>query len=242
MKPFNLEEAINGKAFYLENGYRGVIKYCVDDFITYFEQPPHYPYVGYVLDDKGFLFTAHTAWNENGKSNEYPSFNATTMVDDTPLQDNKKETMKKFDLKAALNGEHVMLRNGKKAFVVYDLRNYPVLMGELGKKPLNGIVFNEDGDECKYIDVEWNEAGSNASVQFDIIGMWEEPKKQINIEDLPKPFKPNIGDEFFYLSDGMIRYFSFYADSAANFARNGQCFRTEEDAQKWLDFMKSMME
>ncbi|ABQ99948.1 hypothetical protein CGSHiGG_05030 [Haemophilus influenzae PittGG] len=23
---------------------------------------------------------------------------------------------------------------------------------------------------------------------------------------------------------------------------NGQCFRTKEDAQKWLDFMKSMME
>lgn len=23
---------------------------------------------------------------------------------------------------------------------------------------------------------------------------------------------------------------------------NGQCFRTREDAQKWLDFMKSMME
>ncbi len=25
-------------------------------------------------------------------------------------------------------------------------------------------------------------------------------------------------------------------------ALNGQCFRTEEDAQKWINFMKSMME
>ena len=41
--------------------------------------------------------------------------------------------MKEFDLKAALNGEPVMLRNGKKAFVVYDLRNHPTLMGKLGK-------------------------------------------------------------------------------------------------------------
>lgn len=151
--------------------------------------------------------------------------------------------MKKFDLKAALNGEPVMLRNEKKAFVVYDLRNYPVLMGKLGKKPLNGIVFNEDGDECKYIDVEWNEAGSNASVQFDIIGMWEEPK--ISIEDLPKPFKPQTTQHYYYIDGGNIESEDEYWESNSfdrNAAKNGNCFRTREDAQKWLDFMKSMME
>lgn len=151
--------------------------------------------------------------------------------------------MKEFDLKAALNGEPVMLRNGKKAFVVYDLRNHPTLMGKLGKKPLNGIVLNEDGDKCKYIDVEWNEAGSNASVQFDIIRMWQEPK--ISIEDLPKPFYPEESNGYFYISDGEVAYnlyHSKYSESSAQIARNGQCFRTEEDAQKWLDFMKSMME
>ena len=25
-------------------------------------------------------------------------------------------------------------------------------------------------------------------------------------------------------------------------AKNGQCFRTKEDAQKWVDFMKSKLE
>ena len=151
--------------------------------------------------------------------------------------------MKNFDLKAALNGEPVMLRNGKKAFVVYDLRNYPALMGKLGKKPLNGIVFNKDGDECKYIDVEWNEAGSNASVQFDIIAMWEEPK--ISIEDLPNPFKPKDGELFYYIYWGEI-YCDYGCSERSSiyrsFSQNGQCFRTKEDAQKWLDFMKSMME
>ena len=146
--------------------------------------------------------------------------------------------MKEFDLKAALNGEPVILRNERKAFVMYDLRNYPDLIDKLGRKPLNGIVFNKD--ESTYTNIEWNEFGANALVQYDIMGILEEPK--ISFEDLPKPFKPNIGDEFFYLSDGMIRCFSFYADLAANFARNGQCFRTKEDAQKWLDFMKGMLE
>lgn len=151
--------------------------------------------------------------------------------------------MKEFDLKAALNGEPVMLRNGKKAFVVYDLRNYPALMGKLGKKPLNGIVFNKDGDECKYIDVEWNEAGSNASVQFYIIAMWEEPK--ISIEDLPNPFKPKDGEPFYYIYRGKTYCDHEYSERSSiyrSFSQNGQCFRTEEDAQKWLDFMKSMIE
>lgn len=148
--------------------------------------------------------------------------------------------MKKFDLKAALNGEPVMLRNGKKAFVVYDLRNYPTLMGKLGKKPLNGIVLNEDGDKCKYIDVEWNEAGSNASVQFDIIRMWQDPK--ISIEDLPKPFKPRKDEEYFYLGCNTVYSKRYCDDFDHDLSEGGQCFRTEEDAQKWINFMKSMME
>lgn len=151
--------------------------------------------------------------------------------------------MKNFDLKAALNGEPVMLRNGKKAFVVYDLRNYPALMGKLGKKPLNGIFFNKDGDECKYIDVEWNEAGSNASVQFDIIAMWEEPK--ISIEDLPKPFKPQETESYYYINGGCIGYRNEYRYSNLfdrYTAENGNCFSTRECAEMWLKLMKGMLE
>lgn len=148
--------------------------------------------------------------------------------------------MKKFDLKAALSGEPVMLRNGYKAYIKYNLLDeIKSLNVKIGMYPLVGYRL-----EYNFINnTSWDVLGIakySATREYDIIGMWEEPK--ISVEDLPKPFKPNIGDEFFYLSDGVIRYFSFYADSAANFARNGQCFRTREDAQKWLDFMKSMME
>lgn len=133
--------------------------------------------------------------------------------------------MKEFDLKAALNGEPVNA-NGQKCYVVREVTEL------LDDKSLRRfvVVFPDSFTDAEV----WDEH------DFNDIGMWEEPK--ISIEGLPKPFKPNIGDEFFYLSDGMIRYFSFYADSAANFARNGQCFRTEEDAKKWLNFMKGMME
>lgn len=114
MKEFNLEEAINGKAFYLKNGYRGLIKYCVDDILTSEEKTPRFAYVGYVLDKQGFLDRTRVAWDENGITNEPRSYDAVGMVEDM-LEQNTEEKMKKFDLKEALNGEPVMLRNGKKS-------------------------------------------------------------------------------------------------------------------------------
>ena len=70
----------------------------------------------------------------------------------------------------------------------------------------------------------------------------KKPNPKFDTSTLPKPFKPDIGDEFFYLSVGTVQYCSFYSDINADLMRNGQCFSTREDAQKWLDFMKSMME
>lgn len=245
MKEFNLEEAINGKAFYLHDGYRGVIKYCVDDFITSSGDTPLYPYIGYVLDDKGFIYKSLAAWDKNGKSNIAYSYNATTMVDDTPPQDNKEETMKKFDLKAALSGEPVKLRNGSKAIILNDARNYfkntrpsdEVLLG------LISDVNNQDKFLCSGA---WASDGSwinNFVDEFDIVEMWEEPK--ISIEDLPKPFKPKDGESYFYITGGIVEYEDDYWDSNKfdkSSAERGGCYRTREDAQKWLDFMKSMME
>ncbi len=75
------------------------------------------------------------------------------------------------------------------------------------------------------------------------IEMWEEPK--ISIEDLPKPFKPKSGDKYYYINEdgiSIVRCYDEDDDSDVGMAENAQCYRTREDAQKWLDFMKSMME
>mgnify|MGYP000454364236 CR=1 FL=1 len=153
--------------------------------------------------------------------------------------------MKEFDLKAALNGEPVMLRNGQKAIIYY--RTAPEL--KLDKNtpdpfPLKGMVFDKDG----YLDdpsVTWRCNGRfrYSEDEWDIIGMWEEPKKQISIEDLPKPFKPKTGDEYKYIVGvEVFRRISVGDSFDKSLSMGGQCYRTEEDAQKWLDFMKSMME
>lgn len=153
--------------------------------------------------------------------------------------------MKEFDLEAALNGEPVMLRNGKKAIIYYCTpaefkfdENIP------DSFPLKGMVFDLNG----YLDdpsVSWRCNGSFRCSEdaWDIIGMWEEPK--ISIEDLPKPFKPKDDEPYFYINGGTIEYESeFWISSSFDIkaAERGNCFRTAKDAQKWLDFMKSMME
>lgn len=73
--------------------------------------------------------------------------------------------------------------------------------------------------------------------------MWQEPK--ISIEDLPKSFKPKSGDGYYYINEYGVQFTSCYDeddDSDVGMAENAQCYRTRKDAQKWLDFMKSMME
>ena len=79
------------------------------------------------------------------------------------------------------------------------------------------------------------------------IEIWEEPK--ISIEDLPKPFKPATQEQYFTITS-KYKYDPLYVEETANFntpidnnlINQGSAFRTREDAQKWLDFMKSMME
>ena len=74
----------------------------------------------------------------------------------------------------------------------------------------------------------------------DDIEMWEEPK--ISIEDLPKPFKPKKDEEYFYIGCKTVYSKRYCDDFDHDLSEGGRCFRTEADAQKWLDFMKSMME
>ncbi len=155
--------------------------------------------------------------------------------------------MKPFDLQEALNGAPVKLRNGNKAFICYKLsRDFKYWDGSPINFNICGYILNFNGD-IAMLNTAWKEDGKwttdETKSDRDIIAMWEEPK--ISIEDLPKPFYPEESNGYFYISDGKVAYnlyHSKYSESSVQIASNGQAFRAREDAQKWLDFMKSMME
>lgn len=151
--------------------------------------------------------------------------------------------MKEFNLDAALNGEPVILRNGCKAIVYYIIpEEHTFPDGSNSTYPLRGLIFNKDGfiENSFYFWLEDGRCHRECYKPNDIIGMWEEPK--ISIEDLPKPFKPKKDEEYFYLGCKTVYSTRYCDDFDHDLSEGGQCFRTEQDAQKWLDFMKSMME
>lgn len=150
--------------------------------------------------------------------------------------------MKPFDLEKALAGEPVRLRNGQKAVILCRVPDEYVFEDESPAAfPLYGLIFTaenyiDNGDAC------WRDNGTYDSRlhKFDIIGMWEE---LIKFEDLPKPFIPRQSEEYFSVSPNYDRPEVLYANSLDHPSiKNGNCFRTEEDAQKWIDFMKSQIE
>ncbi len=79
--------------------------------------------------------------------------------------------MKEFDLKAALNGEPVMLRNGKKAFIFKNVLDTSILDFK-PDYPLVGMVHNNAVVQSWTLDgrILMCDDRSNG----DIVGMWEE--------------------------------------------------------------------
>ena len=148
--------------------------------------------------------------------------------------------MKKFDLKAALNGEPVMLRNGEKAYIFKNIQNTHILDFKIDY-PLIGMMHNHAPVQTWSLDGRISLVSDYSN--GDIIGMWEEPKKQISIEDLPKPFKPKFGERFYYVYGCRIENLILNINSYdEELIESGNCFRTREDAQAWLDAMKSALE
>lgn len=88
--------------------------------------------------------------------------------------------MKQFDLEKALAGEPVVLRCGRKAFITCDLRRY--FKSITSSKKLVGIISEECDPDSFYASSRWYDSGSyhdadtSEKTDFDIVGMWEEPK------------------------------------------------------------------
>lgn len=135
--------------------------------------------------------------------------------------------MKEFNLDAALNGEPICASE-QKCYVVREVTEF------LDDKSVRKFAVIFPGSSA--IAEIWSEDDFK-----DDIAMWEEPK--ISIEDLPKPFKPEENEVYYVISpnhEEPQRYKARCLDHCS--IQNGNSFRTKEDAQKWLDFMKSMME
>ena len=94
-----------------------------------------------------------------------------------------------FDLQKALNGAPVKLNNGRKAFMLYDLRKYPSLLKATGRLPINGIMLGNNEDDGDH--VTWDEFGKAENSYLSISGMWEEPELTSE-QVLEKAYQENL--------------------------------------------------
>lgn len=102
--------------------------------------------------------------------------------------------MKPFDLKKALAGEPVVLRDGHKAIVYYCVPD-EITLDDEGTPvtfPLKGMKFDQDGYLVNS-SVEWRKDGRFrcSESDSDIVGMWEEPKLTTE-EIMEKAFREKL--------------------------------------------------
>ena len=224
MKSFDLETALAGKPVQLRNGRKAIVYYRIpDEYLFKSGQLAAYPLYGIIFDEDGYIEDATACWKDNGNYGQKSSaFDIIGMWQESELtQEELFEKALKEKLPLRYKGLDVDYAN---VYVV--------------AKSMSGSYILEwkDGtDTCVSIlsnlpKFEWYLAS-------------EKPVKEIRSIGLPKPFTPKKGQKYYSISpdyDGPEECFANVLKHPS--IRNGNCFRSEADAQKWIDFMKSHME
>ncbi|WP_240019690.1 pyruvate kinase [Mannheimia haemolytica] len=111
--------------------------------------------------------------------------------------------MKPFDLNKALAGEPVKLRNNDKAFVKYLISDDYIR----DNKDHQVQGYTVDEENVFLSEVSWAVSGSHFNdgtiAQYDIVGMWEEPRPAVTLT-LPCPLKEPQENMWFIDNDFTI--------------------------------------
>lgn len=228
MKPFDLEEALNGKVFVLRNGYRGIIKYVVDDIVMSDNSTPRCGYVGYILTNEGFLHVASSEWNAKGKNSAFTSLDAIGMYEKPELT--KEEPIKPQGkiLEEAWQNKGKVVKTDAGMITVVEVVGKTADGEYIVRNPVDGLLAHIDA----YGKLNWRP--------------YEEPKgpilnPRLATLHLPKPVTPNEGDNYWYIdrSDGKLLVSSTIYSSIfgldVNRHKQGNCFASEADAQAWIN-------
>ena len=214
MKEFNLDAALNGEPVKLACGKKAYVFYDLSRYYELSEYVNGLPLNGIVMHEDNWEKKYHANWSLSGES----IFNRDSIIG---MWEEPKLTSEQV-LEKAYQENLPLDAIGKKAFVI--------------AKTKDGDYVMQCGEDNLYF------ASHKTEWEFykDPV-----PKSDTITVTLPKPFKPKDGEVFYYIYEygiGCVKFYKEDDDGDAGLAENAQCYRTREDAQKWLDFMKSMME
>ena len=203
MKPFDLQEALNGAPVQLRNGQKayvvGLSKVGPEDGNSY------------IVGEFGRNLCN---WSKDGKYwlKRESEFDIVGMLEEPELT-SEQVLEKAYQENLPVNAL------GKEVFVIAKTKN-------------GDYVIQEDRDIIYIADLRYK---------------WEfykdpAPKSDTITVTLPKPFKPKRGEIYYSItqySKGVERMHVIRLDHGG--ILNGNCFRTESDAQAWLDAMKNAL-
>lgn len=150
--------------------------------------------------------------------------------------------MKPFNKAEALKGAPVVLRNGKKAVVGFEIAAEQLINSSDIKDELHGYIVGPlNIAEHTF---SWKEDGrvwSNTENEFDIVGMWEESRQKVTIT-IPKPlFMPPEGARTYFKINSEMTIIEIVWTGNKNdkaTLENGMAFATREDAERFLKAMR----
>lgn len=142
--------------------------------------------------------------------------------------------MKPFNLEAALLQGEPFYASGQKCYIAREVTEF------LDDKSIRKfvVIFPDDHTRVEI----WYEDDF-----VDDIEMWEEPTPTVTVT-LPKPFKPNDSEPFWFINvrmSGQLKAEYVSSEAVTSFRHwcitQGNCFRTEEDTQAWIDAMREVV-
>lgn len=222
MKPFDLQEALNGAPVKLRNGNKAFIfKNIQNTPIVDFDVD--YPLIG-MLHNHPRVYV----WSLSGKislSNDCAPGDIVGMWEEPEL------TSEQVLEKAYQEGLRVRLDDGFEYSVIGEARGGGYLLGD---ERNTYIMWCEDFGEPEICREDTAESS---------------PKSDTITVTLPKPFKPKVGEKYFFIRVVGL-FFGFDIDEfefddseiCINLSAAGRCFRTKSDAQAWLDAMKNALD
>lgn len=152
---------------------------------------------------------------------------------------------------AILNGAYGVTRNGCKVKFI-GKSTLPSLELTFVVLPIGNINYYKPFNDINIIFVNEESFKAIPSTMednpYDIVGLWIEPSPKVILE-LPKPFKPKKNETFFtftsdasYIPLTVRKTYNTGGSIDARLIEAGLCFRTERDAQAWVDALKGLVD
>lgn len=221
MKPFDLQEALNGAPVKLRNGNKAFITFNLSNLKDWSEVTD-LPLIGYSLNKSESLEDLHS-WTLCGWSAGGSDIFAIVGMWEEPELTSEQVLEKAYqeDLKVSLDGKDVYIIIGK-------------------AKDGSYLLGSEESDSY----VAWSVDFGRPEIYLDALA----PKSDTITVTLPKPFKAKKGDNFWFIIEDLDDNRQLKIDvildgngEPINY-KDGNCFRTPEDAQAWLDAIANALD